>query len=188
MGWRRRWIVVQSAIVVVAVLVVAGITVAHVLRDRNGPLWDPQYPSSSVGFSVDPGVPFTYAYTIFANSGDQPAHLIEVQLKESRGLRIEQGYVVDAAEAHSIPVDASTFGVYSGLELLSGADVPPGARRLVVLKLVVSRPGAFTAQGVDLTYSVRGANYELLFPDLLRVCAPVIPNKRCEDQPLPSPG
>ena len=152
-----------------------------------GPLWDATYQASSIGFSVNPDIPFTYAYTTFRNSGAVAASLAEVQLlSPTRGLSIADSFLLPASEGHLVPVNASTFHQTPGMVPLTGASVGPGSSFVIVLELRVPTKGIWSTKGLGLDYFAGSSRYRADYPDLIRVCARAGAKGSCPGQPLPT--
>jgi hypothetical protein len=140
-------------------------------RFGPGPFFDPGYASSSIGFSVRPEVPFTWAYSLLRNSTDKPATIAGVRFESATpGLTILAAYLFRPGV---IKVNGRRFSTVPGLQTLDGATMQAGATKVIVFKLLVHGSGSWTTHGTIVDYSLAGADYEITLPDQLHVCAPI---------------
>jgi len=141
------------------------------------------YPTLTGG-PMDPGRPFTFGL-VYVQNPKVPIVIQAVSLEQpTDGLRVIGAYVLVPAEnpcggiglVRSFPPERDPTACPAGesyrLHPLRGWVVRPGGAAEILLGLVVTRPGVFSAKGVNLAYSVEGKRSTVEYPDAVTVCAP----------------
>ena len=170
-----------------ACLVLAAPAACNALKHDAGagPLFSPDYRASSSGFPVYAARPFSWSYVTVQNHGQHLVVLSRVALTNpSAGLETIKVFVFPTGHAGQLSVNEPTFHQLPAMRPLAGFEVDPGKSFVLVFELKVPADGNFTAGGVSLSYTAAGQEFEVSYPDMLRVCAPYGLTVGCEAQAI----
>jgi hypothetical protein len=154
-----------------------------------GPLFDPTYMGSRIGFTVDPNVPFSWAYTTVVNSTNSSVTLSQAELiSPTSGLSTLSTWIAPPGHGGQLRVNSPTFKRLPFMAPLAGATLQPGGASILILEMEVPANGAYSANGISLDYSTGGSAFRVSYPDKIRVCAPTSLTKPCGTSDNASPS
>jgi hypothetical protein len=118
-------------------------------------------------------VPFTWAYTTVVNRTQTSVTLNQAELLgPSPELQTLSVWVAPTGHPAELHVNSPVFHKLPFMRGVAGFQVAPREAYILVFELEVPANGAYTTQGVSLSYTDGGKAFRITYSDLVRVCAP----------------